>query len=77
MIHDLPSRRRVNWAGVDSLTDIPDLIGAAFSVDGLLLWKPFSPRFFRLKSGVAGELFQKLVNYRITTALVCRFRGPR
>ncbi|WP_161883448.1 DUF4180 domain-containing protein [Deinococcus alpinitundrae] len=56
---------------VDSLADIPDLIGAAFSVDGLMLTEAdLGSEFFRLRSGVAGELFQKLVNYRVPTALV-------
>jgi len=72
MVHDF----NIKTAGelgrrVDSLADIPDLIGAAFSVDGLLLLEAdLGPDFFRLRSGVAGELFQKLVNYRVPTALV-------
>jgi len=72
MVHD----SNIKTAGelglrVDSLADIPDLIGAAFSVDGLLLTEAdLGPEFFRLGSGVAGELFQKLVNYRVPTALV-------
>ncbi|GAA4003549.1 DUF4180 domain-containing protein [Deinococcus rubellus] len=56
---------------VDTLADIPDLIGTAFSVDGLILTEAdLGPEFFRLGSGVAGELFQKFVNYRIPVALV-------
>ncbi len=72
MVHDF----NIKSAGelglrVDNLADIPDLIGAAFSVDGLLLLEAdLGPEFFRLGSGVAGELFQKLVNYRVPTALV-------
>ncbi len=55
----------------DTLADIPDLIGAVFSVDGLILSEgDLGPEFFRLSSGVAGELFQKLVNDRVPTALV-------
>ena len=72
MVHDF----NIKTAGelglrVDSLAEIPELIGAAFSVDGLLLLETdLGPEFFRLGSGVAGELFQKLVNYRVPTALV-------
>ncbi|HEY6455753.1 MAG TPA: DUF4180 domain-containing protein [Steroidobacteraceae bacterium] len=35
-----------------------------------LLETDFVPEFFDLRSGLAGELFQKLVNYRIRTAIV-------
>lgn len=56
---------------VEALTDIPELLGAVYSADGLLLQEDdLGPEFFRLGSGVAGELFQTLVNFRIPTALV-------
>ncbi|PNY82359.1 DUF4180 domain-containing protein [Deinococcus koreensis] len=56
---------------VDSVTDVPELLGAAYGSDGLLLLETdLGPAFFRLGSGVAGELFQKLVNHRVPTALV-------
>ena len=56
---------------VDALTDIPDLLGAVYSSDGLLLMESdLGLEFFRLGSGVAGELSQGLVNFRMPTALV-------
>ncbi|AWN23274.1 DUF4180 domain-containing protein [Deinococcus irradiatisoli] len=56
---------------VATLADVSELVGAALSLDGLILREAdLGPDFFRLGSGVAGELFQKLVNYRIFTALV-------
>jgi hypothetical protein len=52
-------------------SDISDLIGAAYGVDGLLLTETdLAPEFFDLRTGIAGELFQKLTNYQIRTALV-------
>ncbi|CAM3725261.1 DUF4180 domain-containing protein [Deinococcus frigens] len=51
--------------------DIHTLIGAAFDLDGLSLSEAdLSPQFFDLRSGLAGEAFQKLTNYRIRVALV-------
>jgi len=56
---------------IDALADISALIGAAYELDGLILSEAdLGPEVFRLSSGLAGELFQKLVNYRIQTALV-------
>ena len=56
---------------VDALTDIPKLLGAVYTSDGLLLHESdLGPEFFRLGSGVAGQLFQGLVNFRMPTALV-------
>lgn len=56
---------------IDRLADIPDMIGAAFELDGLILTEAeLGDEFFRLSSGLAGELFQKFVNYRLPVALV-------
>lgn len=56
---------------VDTLADIPDVIGADFDLDGLIFSEAeLGDEFFRLSSGVAGELFQKFVNYRLLVALV-------
>ncbi|GGQ93316.1 hypothetical protein GCM10008957_01640 [Deinococcus ruber] len=53
------------------MSDIPDLIGAAFGLDGLILHESdLGPEFYRLSSGLAGELFQKFVNYRVPLCLV-------
>lgn len=32
----------------------------------------FDPEFFNLRSGIAGEIFQKCVNYRLPLAIVLR-----
>lgn len=56
---------------VRTLADVPEMIGAAWGLDGLILTAAdLGPDFFRLGSGLAGELFQKLTNYRVRTALV-------
>lgn len=56
---------------IDSLADIEGLIGAAYSLDGLIVCESdLGQAFFRLSSGVAGELFQKVTNYQIPVALV-------
>jgi hypothetical protein len=50
-----------------------DLIGDAWGHDVRMVAVPverLDPDFFRLKSGVAGELTQKLVNYRLHLAVV-------
>ncbi|WP_309122046.1 DUF4180 domain-containing protein [Paenibacillus sp.] len=53
--------------------DASDLIGACFErgVSRLLLHADaLSEDFFRLRTGLAGAVMQKLVNYRIRTAVV-------
>lgn len=51
--------------------DILDLLGACYQIDGLLLTEAdLAPAFFDLKSGLAGELLQKFVNYRVRVAIV-------
>ncbi|MBB5232997.1 DUF4180 domain-containing protein [Deinococcus budaensis] len=56
---------------VRTLADVPELLGAVYDLDGLILTEAdLGPDFFELRSGLAGELFQKLVNYRVRTALV-------
>jgi len=48
-----------------------DAVGACFGVDGLLLTeRDVAPAFFDLRSGFAGELIQKFVNYRLRAAIV-------
>lgn len=54
-----------------SSQDIGDVIGTAYGSQGLVLQESdLPPAFFDLKTGLAGELFQKLVNYQIQTAVV-------
>lgn len=50
-----------------------DLIGDAWGADANFIVVPVSrldPEFFRLASGVAGELLQKIVNYRLRIAIL-------
>lgn len=54
-----------------SAADIPDLIGAAYGHDAVLLTAAdLAPEFFDLRTGLLGELFQKVTNYRLPLALV-------
>jgi hypothetical protein len=56
---------------VRSLGDVADAVSAAFGAAGLLLTEnDLSKDFFDLKSGIAGELFQKLENYQVRAAIV-------
>ncbi|MER3483820.1 MAG: DUF4180 domain-containing protein [Meiothermus sp.] len=56
---------------IRSAADIPDLLGASFGADGLILTEgDLSPEFFNLRTGLAGEVFQKFTNYKIPVALV-------
>jgi Domain of unknown function (DUF4180) len=56
---------------IRSANDIADLLGAIYGADGLLLTaSDLEPEFFDLRTGVAGDLFQKLTNYKVRTALV-------
>lgn len=56
---------------IDRLEDIQALLGVAYSLDGLILHETeLGPEFFRLSSGVAGELFQTFVNFRLPVAVV-------
>ncbi|MCL4861504.1 MAG: DUF4180 domain-containing protein [Caldilineaceae bacterium] len=56
---------------IRTIQDIPDVLGACFGATGLLLTEQdLAPAFFDLKSGLAGELLQKFVNYRLRVAIV-------
>lgn len=56
---------------VHSVADIPDAIAYGLENGGLLLSESnLSPEFFRLRSGLAGEVMQKFVNYGIQLAVV-------
>ena len=53
--------------------DASDLVGAAWSHQANLITVPverLDPEFFRLSTGIAGEITQKLVNYRLRLAVV-------
>ena len=56
---------------IRSMSDISDAIGACYGADALILTESsLGEEFFDLRSGLAGELLQKLVNYRVRTAIV-------
>jgi Domain of unknown function (DUF4180) len=56
---------------VRSFNDIPDAINSCIEADGLILTEDdLTPDFFNLSSGLAGELFQKCVNYGVRVAIV-------
>ena len=56
---------------IRSLRDITDVIGVCFGARGLILDEnDLAPEFFDLKSGFAGELLQKFVNYEVRVAII-------
>lgn len=58
---------------IASTQDALDLVGEAFGCEAELVAVPasrLSPEFFRLRSGLLGEVTQKLVNYRLRLAVV-------
>lgn len=69
-------RRRVVVASdsglsIRSFNDISTALGACFGTAGLVLIETdLSPEFFDLRSGFAGELFQKFTNYKLRVAIV-------
>lgn len=59
--------------GLRSLEDIPELVGQAMYTDGLILTEQdLGEAFFNLRSGLAGEAFQKFTNYHICVAIVLK-----
>lgn len=56
---------------IRSFNDISEAIGACIGADGLILTEADLAReFFDLRSGLAGELFQKFINYKVRAAIV-------
>jgi len=56
---------------IRSFADISDAIGACLGADAVILTEgDLAPEFFDLRSGLAGEVMQKFVNYRLRVALV-------
>jgi len=56
---------------VRSFGDISDTIAACFGVEGIIFTEDDLAReFFDLRSGLAGELFQKFINYKLRMAIV-------
>ncbi|MEE6295912.1 DUF4180 domain-containing protein [Georgenia wangjunii] len=66
-------------ASISSSQDALDLIGEAWSVSATVIAVPagrFDPAFFDLRTRLAGEFLQKLVNYRLSLAVVGDVSGP-
>jgi hypothetical protein len=60
-------------APISTPDDAADLVGSAWSHQAELIAVPverLDPKFFSLKTGIAGEITQKLVNYRLRLAVV-------
>jgi hypothetical protein len=56
---------------IHSLADVPELLFNSAEQGGLVLSEADLPAaFFDLRTGFAGELFQKVANYRARLALV-------
>ena len=56
---------------LETVQDIPDLIGACWGMDGLILHESdLASGFFDLRTGLLGELFQKCTNYGLRLAVV-------
>ncbi len=56
---------------IRSSGDISEAIGACIGADGVILNEnDLAAEFFDLRSGLAGELFQKFVNYHLRAAIV-------
>ena len=56
---------------IRSMSDVSDAIAATFGSAGLVLTEfDLCPEFFDLKTGLAGELFQKFTNYQLRLAIV-------
>ena len=51
--------------------DISEALGACLGTQGLILTEhDLGPDFFDLRTGLAGELFQKFINYKLRVAIV-------
>lgn len=56
---------------IRSFGDISDALGACIGAGGLILTEhDLAPEFFNLRSGLAGELFQKFTNYKLRVAII-------
>lgn len=56
---------------IRSFGDISDALNACIESEGLILTeKDLSREFFDLRTGLAGELFQKFINYNVRVAIV-------
>jgi hypothetical protein len=56
---------------IRSFSDISDALSACFGSGGLILTEnDLSPEFFDLRTGIAGAMFQKFINYHLRVAIV-------
>ena len=56
---------------IRSSRDISDALGSCFGAAGVILTEgDLASEFFDLRSGLAGELFQKFTNYKLRVAIV-------
>jgi len=55
---------------IASRDDVSDAVGASLGRGLILSERDLGPEFFDLRTGLAGELIQKLVNYRVRTAII-------
>ena len=61
------------FAGIQSANDISAALAASVERGGLVLdEKDLSADFFDLKTGLAGQVLQKFVNYRTKLAVIVR-----
>ena len=59
-----------NGISIRSREDINDAVGASLGRRLILSERDLGPDFFNLQTGLAGELIQKFVNYRVRVAIV-------
>ncbi len=70
---DVPGQAHAPFTGIRSAADISDALMLSVERGGLVLdEKDLSPEFFDLKTGLAGQVLQKFVNYRTRLALIVR-----
>ena len=65
---------------IRSSNDVGEAVGAALGRGLILSEHDLGPDFFDLRTGLAGELIQKLVNYRVRAAIIVvtpEAHGPR
>src|SRR5262245_56432611 len=55
---------------IKSRDDVADAVGASLGRSMVLAETDLGPAFFDLRSGLAGELIQKFVNYRVRVAII-------
>jgi len=61
------------FTGIQSASDISAALAASVERGGLVIdEKDLTPDFFDLKTGLAGEVLQKFVNYRTKLAIIVR-----